>query len=163
MGKKAEKERMQISKTGICNNNNGFTLLELVLVIFILSIAAAIVYPSIAVFHTAKINSDAKRIASIIRYLNDTAITTKETSSLKIDLKKGMLIYSSAEGKKEEAFDTVRSAALQSKGMLSEGEIILFFYPSGAAESMELHLSDSKSNLMVSFNHLSGRVKIIPQ
>jgi len=163
MEKKAVKEKMQISKTGICNNKTGYTLLELVLVIFILSIAAAVVLPSIAVFQTNKINSDAKRVASILRFLNDTAITTKETSLLKIDLKKRLLIYSTAEGKKEETFDTVRSVQLQSKGMLSDGEITLFFHPTGAAESMNLYLSDGKSNLMVSFNNLSGRVKIIPQ
>lgn len=154
---------MPISKTGICNNKNGLTLLELVLVIFIFSIAAAIIFPSFSAFETTKLKADAKKIASILRYLNESAITTKETASLKIDLKKKLLIYSATEGKKEELFETIRSTELQSKGMLSEGEIAMFFYPQGAAENINIYLSDNKSSLIVAFNYLSGRVKIIEQ
>lgn len=154
---------MQISKIGTCNNKNGFTLLELVLVVFIISIAAAVIFPSFSVFEAAKIKSDAKKIASILRYLNENAITTKETSSLKIDFKKKFLSYNSTEGKKEEIFETIRSAELQSRGMLSDGEIVLFFHPSGAAENINIYLSDNKLSLMVILNHLSGRVKIVEQ
>ncbi len=163
MQKRAARERMQISKIGTCNNKNGLTLLELVLVIFIISISAAIVFPSFLVFETTKIKSDAKKIASILRCLNENAITTKETSSLKIDFKKKLLSYNSTEGKKEEIFETVRSAELQSQGMVFDGEVTLFFHPSGAAENINIHLSDNKSSLMVIFNHLSGRVKIVGQ
>lgn len=163
MQKRAVRERMQISKIGTCNNKNGFTLLELVLVIFIISISAAIVFPSFSVFETAKIKSDAKKIASILRYLNENAITTKETSSLKIDFKKKRLIYNSTEDKKEEIFETIRSAELQSQGMVFDGEVTLFFHHFGAAENINIYLSDNKSSLIVAFNHLSGRVKIIEQ
>ena len=142
------------------DNNKGFTLFEIVVVIFILSVIAAIVLPSVTVMGTAKINSDAKRIASILRYLNDTAQTTKETASLKIDVKKRLLSYETAEGKKEEIFDTIRSVELQSRGMLQASEITLFFHPTGVAENIEIHLSDERTNVAVSFNHLSGRVKI---
>lgn len=160
MGKRAVKERMQISKAGICNNGKGFTLFELVVVIFILSIAAVIVLPSIGVMGTAKINSDAKRIASILRYLNDTAQTTKEMATLKIDIKKRLLSYETVDYKKEEMFDTIRSVELQSRGRLQTDEVILFFHPAGPAENIDIHLSDNRANLVVSLNHLSGRVKI---
>ncbi len=154
---------MRISKAGICNNKVGFTLLELVLVIFIFSVAAAIVFPSFSVFETTKIKSDAKKIASILRYLNESAITTKETSSLKLDLKRKSLLYIAQDGEKKDVFDTIHAVELQSKGMLSEGDVTLFFYPQGAAENINIHLSDNKSSLIVAFNHLSGRVKIIEQ
>lgn len=160
MEKKAEKEKMPISKTGICNNRRGFTLFEIIVVIFILSITAAIILPSISAMGTAKINSEAKKLASILRYLNDTTQTTKQTSTLKIDIQKRKLSYETLEGKKTETFETIRSVELQSRGMLQAGEITLFFYPSGAAENVEIHLSDGRTNLVVSFNHLSGRVKI---
>lgn len=153
---------MQISKVGIYSKS-GFTLLELVLVIFIISITAAIVFPSLTPFETAKIKSDAKKIASILRYLNESAITTKETASLKIDFKKKSLQYISQDGEKKEVFDTLKSADLQSRGILSDGEVTLFFYPHGAAENINIHLSDNKSSLVVAFNHLSGRVKIVEQ
>lgn len=153
---------MQTSKTGICNKF-GFTLLELVFVIFILSVTAAIVFPSFTPFEMAKIKSDAKKIASILRYLNESAITTKEITSLKIDFKKKSLQYIAQDGEKKELFETIKSADLQSRGMLSDGEVTLFFYPQGAAENINIHLSDNKSSLIVAFNHLSGRVKIIEQ
>ena len=152
--------RSRLSLNNDLDNSKGFTLFEIVVVIFILSVIAAIVLPSITVMGTAKINSDAKRIASILRYLNDTAQTTKETASLKIDVKKRLLSYETAEGKKEEIFDTIRSVETQSRGALHAGEVTLFFHSTGAAENVEIHLSDERTNVAVSFNHLSGRVKI---
>lgn len=150
-------------KTGICNSRKGFTLLELVLVIFIISISAVIVIPSLSFFERTKIKSDAKKIASIIRYLNENAITTKETATLKIDFKKKLFIYNSTEGKKQETFETIHSVEMQSRGIVAEGELIIFFYQQGALENINIYLSDDRANYLVAFNHLSGKVKIVEQ
>ncbi len=163
MAKKVERERMRISKTGTCSNRKGFTLLELVLVIFIISLSAALVFPSLSFFESSKIKSDVKKIASILRYLNENAITSKETAILKIDLKKKLLTYNSAEGKKEEVFETIHSVEMQSRGIISEGELSIFFYQQGALENINIYLSDDRANYLVAFNHLSGKVKIVEQ
>ena len=78
MAKRAERARMPTLKIGICNNR-GFTLLELVVIIFILSLVLAISFPSFSLQKDGKLKSEAGHIASILRYLNDSAISTKET------------------------------------------------------------------------------------
>ncbi|MCX7913034.1 MAG: prepilin-type N-terminal cleavage/methylation domain-containing protein [Thermodesulfovibrionales bacterium] len=153
---------MPILETGTCNKK-GFTLLELIVVIFILSISAAIIFPSFTLFEDKKIKSEAKKIASILRFLNDNAITTKESNSLKIDLGKKLFTYISQEGKKEEIFETLNSVELPSKGRISIGEVTIFFSQHGASENINIYLSDKNSNLTIALNHLSGRVKIYEQ
>lgn len=149
-------------ETGICNNNRrGITLLEIVVVVFILSLSAAIIMPSFSYFGSKKIKWEAKRVASILRYLNENAITTKESTALTIDFKKKLLHYNSHEGTRRETIDTLHFVETQSKGIISEGELILFFSNEGAAESFNIHLSDKNSEFVIAFHHLSGRVKIL--
>jgi len=53
------------------------------------------------------------------------------------------------------------SVELQSKGRVSEGELIIFFSPMGASEAFGFFLMDNDKTMTVNFNPLSGRVKII--
>ena len=64
----------------------GFTLLELIIVVSILSIFAALALPTFNnAFSDYKIESAAKRIASDIRYARSYAITTDDTISITFD------------------------------------------------------------------------------
>ncbi len=144
----------------MCAGHCGFTLLELVVAIFILSIVLAVSLPSFSTLGEARITSDAKRLASILRYLNDSAITTKESLSFKVDLQNKTVKYLDPDGEKSEQFDTISGVELQTKGMITEGEVTIPFGYSGAAESLVIHLTDDRKALAVAFNALSGRVKI---
>lgn len=129
-------------------------------VIFIVSLVLALVLPSFTSVGESRIASDAKRLGSIVRYLNDSAISTKDNLQMKINLGGKTVDYSGPEGEKTERFDSISSIELQSKGMISEGEATIFFGPSGALESFNINLKDDKSGMVVSFNAMSGRVQI---
>lgn len=150
---------MPTFRTGICKNS-GFTLLELVVVIFIVSLILALALPSFTGIGESKTRSEARRLASIVRYLNDSAISTKESLQMKIDFKDRLLSYSSPEGEKSERFDSISAVELQSKGMISEGEVIVTYGPLGAQENFRIYLKDGGSSMDVLFNSMSGRVKI---
>lgn len=150
---------MQILKTG--NYNNGFTLIEIIVVIFLISLMLALVIPSFSVIGESRIKSDAKKLASILRYLNDSAISTKETFSLKVVFKERLIGYNGPDGEKTERFDSIFAVELQSKGTVSEGELIIFFGPLGASEAFRFFLRDDERVMTVAFNPLSGRVKIV--
>ena len=139
---------------------HGFTLLELMVVIFIVSLVLALVLPSFTNIGESRIASEAKRLGSIVRYLNDNAISTKESQKMKINLGDKTVDYSGPDGEKSERFDSISSIELQSKGMISEGEATIFFGPSGGIESFNINLKDDKSGMEVSFNSMSGRVQI---
>ncbi len=167
---------MPISRAGSCSkrsqgweriasrlwgiSQSGFTFLELALIIFIFSLVFALVLPSVSSIGENKVQSDAKRIASIIRYLNDCAQSTKTALSLKIDFKRGLLRYQDPDGEREEKFESLRSVELTSKGTVSEGEVIFFFGPLGPTENLTIRVGEDKKLVKIVFNYLSGRVTI---
>ncbi|HXX80281.1 MAG TPA: prepilin-type N-terminal cleavage/methylation domain-containing protein [Thermodesulfovibrionales bacterium] len=139
----------------------GFTLLELMVVIFIISVVLALALPTFTGMGENKLLSDAKRIASILRYLNDSALSTKESLTLRVDFKDKVIGYNGPEGEKSEQFDSLTGVELQSKGMITEGELFVFFSPLGAQENITMHLGDEDSSISVALNSMNGRVKII--
>lgn len=150
---------MRISKTGICNN--GFTLLELIAVIFIVSLMLAFSFPYFTVMDRGKLKSEARKVASILRYMNDSALATKETYTIKINFGQKTLSYNGPEGEKTENLTNLSELHLQSRGTVSDGEIIVFFCPTGASESFTVYLKGGKAETAITFNSLSGRVKVL--
>lgn len=140
---------------------DGFTLLELMLVIFIVSVVLALSLPTFTGMGENKIVSDAKRIASILRYLNDSALSTKESLTLRVGFKNKVIGYNGPEGEKSERFDSLSGVELQSRGNVTEGELLVFFSPLGAQENITMHLGDEGSAVAVMLNSMNGRVKII--
>lgn len=139
---------------------SGFTLLELIVVIFIVSLVLATSLPSFTRIGESRIKSDAKKLASIIRYLNDTAVSTKNNVYLKMDFRDRVVSYETPEEKRTEKFESISGVELQSRGMVSDGEVVIFFGSSGAKESFKVYLSDGKGTKTIVLNSLSGRVSI---
>lgn len=137
----------------------GFTLLELAVVLFIISLMAALIFPA---FYGAdsKIKSDARKTASLLRYLNDNAISAKETYPLKFNLGEEELSWKGPDGEKSEKVRRLAGVYLQSKGELKKGEVTVFFGPLGIREYMALHLLEDEKEMTVSINPVSGRVKV---
>ena len=148
---------------GACFRTNGFTLIELIVVLFIISLVTAVLLPSFAGFGENKLKSEAREMASILRYMNDSAITRKEPFSLKFDLGDNVVSWKGPDGEKSKKFDDLTGVTSESKGMVSKGELIFFFGPLGARENLDVHLSRDDKNMIVSLNHLSGRVKIVDE
>lgn len=150
---------MPISTAGIYSNR-GFTLLELVVVLFIVSLVAAVVLPSFAGFGESELKSEAGEMASILRYMNDSSSSKKETFFIKIDLDKNVVSWKGPDGEKARRFADITGVATQSTGMISKGELIFFFEPLGIRENLSVHMSKGDKNITITLNHLSGRVKI---
>ncbi len=156
---------MATLKTGICSkiNRRGFTFLELIVVMFVISLILAVSLPSFMLQEEGELKSEAGRIASILRYLNDSAVSTKETYSINVKFKEKSIRYKIPEGEREESVHYLSRVFLQSKGNISEGEVTIFFHPTGAGESFTVYLTGLKSNMEIIFNALSGRVKVSTQ
>jgi len=165
MEKKEEKARTLISRTGISSNfylaTKGFTLIEIIVVIFILSISLAIVFPSINTKRS--LNSEAKRLASILRYLLDNAITKKETFTLTVKFPERIFIYETSEGKKEEIFPNLESIKSLKDTVKEDSSITIFFYPTGVKDFFTFVLKNEKEKYIVHINPVSNRVKIEKQ
>jgi type II secretion system protein H len=159
MARKAEKGKMPISRTGI-SSKQGFTLLEIVVVLFIVSLVMAVVLPSFAGFGESKLRSEAREIASILRYMNDSAVSRKETFLIRFDIDKNMVTWQGPDGEKTKKFDDMTGVTTQSNGMVSKGELIVFIEPLGIQENLSIHMRRGKKGMVITLNHLSGKVKI---
>jgi general secretion pathway protein H len=154
---------MQILQAGTCNKKkrpSGFTLIELIIVIFIISLLSAVVLPSFYQLGADSLKTDAKKLASILRYLNDSAIYSKQTFTLKFDLSDRSLTWNGPDGDKAEKFKDLTGLNLPSKGSVKEGQVTVIFSPLGLRENLDIILNNGNKELRVIFNSLSGRVKI---
>ncbi|MCC6347339.1 MAG: prepilin-type N-terminal cleavage/methylation domain-containing protein, partial [Nitrospirales bacterium] len=129
---KTEKDRGKRSFFCHCKRSEaiseeGFTLLELLVVIFIIALVAAVVFPSLHLLEGRGLNTEAKRIASILRYLNDTALAAKEECTLKVDFREGTLSWKGPDFDRSEKFRTLAGITLPSRGEIREGEVTVFF------------------------------------
>jgi general secretion pathway protein H len=159
MEKRGVRARMGTLKTGTCSK--GFTLIELILVIFILSLVLAISFPTFTFERDGQLKSEAGRVASILRYLNDSTISTKEPYALNVNFKEKVMRYNGPDGEKAEKIENLSRITLQSRGDVSDGELTVFFSPAGAGENFSIHLMGVESSMTVVFNALSGRVKVM--
>jgi len=151
---------IQKNSPALSELQKGFTLLELLVVIFLVSLLMAIVFPSLYGSEGMRLKSDAKRIASVLRYLNDSSIATKDPCSLTFDFGENTISWKGPDAEKTEKFRTLASVELPSKGNVSEGQVIVSFGPLGIQENLVVHLRQSGETMMVVFNQLSGRAAI---
>lgn len=151
--------KIQTSAIGECSNK-GFTLIELIVVIFIISLMLSISFPYIGFRENGKAKSEAVLLASVLRYLSDSAVSLKETYPVKFDLNQKTVSYKGPEGVKKERINNLSSISLQTRGTVSDGEVIVFYTPTGASESFAINLRDEDYSLEVSSNSLSGRIRI---
>lgn len=157
MGKKAAKGRMRTSRIIICK---GFTLLELLVVLCIVSIVTALIFPSLYRTEAMHVKSDAKRIASVLRYLNDSSIATKNSYSMTFDFGENTISWKDPDGEKTEEFEDLTAVELPSKGNIHAGQVTIFFGPLGIQESLAVHLGKPGDAMLVQFNQLSGRATV---
>ncbi len=168
MEKREERERTQISRTGISSNppiyllsgevtvQKGFTLIEIIVVIFIISIGLTVVLPAINIERSLK--SEARLLSSILRYIMDTSITKKERLTVTVNLQDKTLQYETPEGKKKERFPHLQEVRSPSRGTIRDSELIIFFYPSGIKEQFIFVLKNEKETYEVEINPVSNRV-----
>jgi len=139
----------------------GFTLLELILCIFVLSLFLTLALPSFTGVGQRKAEADAKMAASVLRLLYDSALSRKETFTLTVDLNRKALSYQRPEGDRSETFTSLRSVTVPSRGQLSEGEITITFTGLGIPENLRLTFDNgSRPDIVVMLSHLSGKVSL---
>lgn len=152
----------------------GFTLLELILVITIIGVAIAVVFPRFSGFGDTYVKADASRVSALVRYLYQAAATRKVYYRLWFDMEKGAIrVEYSKNGTDytEEGDSSLRRLKLRDGvdmedivvpelGKVNTGEVAVIFSPAGSVEPFTLHLKASEKSLTLYFNPYSGIVKI---
>jgi Tfp pilus assembly protein FimT len=142
---------------------SAFSLVELIIVIFIISLTTALIMPSFWDTGERALRSDAKQIGNTLRYVYDEAVGKKRTYTVTFNLDEsawgfeGMNESRSFHLGKDIVFKDV---LIPSHGEISGGEITIEFGPLGPNEPVTIHLMKDRKEYTVVFNHLNGRPNI---
>jgi general secretion pathway protein H len=179
-----EKAMMPTSQTGIFNTISesektasynyqstiytfriaGFTLIELIVVLFILSLALSLIMPSFWDAGENSLRTQTRHMSSTLRYIHDEAVSKKRIYSVNFDFdKKSWGFRNEKEAKYFSMKDDVelKDIVIPSRGEISTGELIVKFSPLGLEEPLTLHLKKGDREYTIFFNHLNGRTKIL--
>ncbi|MBI5846434.1 MAG: prepilin-type N-terminal cleavage/methylation domain-containing protein [Nitrospirae bacterium] len=142
----------------------GFTLLELLVVLFIITTLAFISFPSV---WGGLVKDDNAALASTLRKLRNEAVATKKEIFFTIDFKERQFRVRGARG---EAKDKPRiidmnegeiwEVFIPSKGTVKEGQVIVTFSPSIQEELIAFYLTKNGRETSIILNNLSGEVEI---
>ncbi len=153
-------------------NSNGFTLVELSVVLLIIGLLATILIPNIGKLGGEDLKESARRIGGLIQYLYGVSAVERKNFYLNFDLDKGE--YWVTVGKEDKEAGTVemidyedefvkKKYSLPSsvkiedidtidRGKVTEGKVIVTFYPQGFVDPVTIHFknsSDDELTLMV--------------
>ncbi len=170
---------MPTSKAGasikdLLSNKKGVTLLELLVVIVILGSIAAIVAPKFSAFEGFMLDSEARKVAGLLRYLDESATTKNvyyrvwfrpEEESFEVESSPDGVEFkrvkdNSLKGYKFRAGIDMEDIVVAGLGKVASGEAAVVFNPGAGAGPFALHLKKSGAGLTVSYNPYSGKVTI---
>ncbi len=160
---------------GVFSQEKGFTLLELLLVVFLISLLFGILLPRLPGITEKELDFSSRYLANTIRFLYDSAITQKKYFILRYDLDKKtyrpyvkegeeFIPYSSDGVGERHLPESVRflEVHVAGKGVVSAGETDTLFTPYGMAEKTLIHLEgegDEKRTLLITPS--TGKVRIL--
>lgn len=154
----------------------GFTLLELIVVIAVLSLVTMLVAPRLPSTSGTELRGSASALAATLRYLGESSVTGKTNYRLHLDISGNSLRITRKLPSGEEVppddrlfarkilgnqvvITDVQTARL---GKVTEGEVLIDFNAAGLSEYLTIHLKSgaAKEVTVVGFPN-NGKVKIL--
>ena len=150
---------------------NGFTLLELVLVLLLMGLIAGLTLPFVvSTLDRIKLQSEVRQIASVIQFTRSEAISRKTLFTFNVDINKSQ--YWLAIPKQEEVTqskpidETVQIMDYQrADETLTEGIFMILFYPRGNSSGGTIRFKsiddkDEENIYAVTIDPITGKPKI---
>lgn len=156
----------------------GFTLLELSLVLFIIGLLGVVLLPRFGAMGTARLESSARRLAALVRYVNGEAAFSGQTYRIRYDLGEqsyAVQVLVPSRGATEFVTDSspmsrpVRLPAgisfadvrVAQAGRMNSGQVFTHFYPQGYVDPTIVHLRDQQERVMtVMIPPITGEAKV---
>jgi general secretion pathway protein H len=154
-------------------DQDGFTLLELVVVIAILALVTLLVIPRLPAGDAASLRDSARAIATAMRFLTDRAATTRSIYQMRLDLTDSTATIArlnpdGTEASPDDALlarrliaDSVQleDVVIPRLGKISEGEVLLRFSPAGS-EGAIIHLKGKNKGQYTVMAYPNGKVTV---
>jgi prepilin-type N-terminal cleavage/methylation domain-containing protein len=153
-------------------SSEGFTLLELLVVIILLGGVLLLALPRFTDTGEVYLKTDSSRVSSYIRFLNEASATKKVYYRISFDLGLGEIRAEYSRDGSEYIADSdpsVRRLKLRegvamedivtpATGKVNSGVLTVVFAPSGTVDPFTLHLRSAKKFFTLTFNPYSGAV-----
>ncbi|HEX9022360.1 MAG TPA: prepilin-type N-terminal cleavage/methylation domain-containing protein [Geobacteraceae bacterium] len=143
-----------VPRTSSCG---GFTLLEMMVIVFIISMVAIIVFPLLPSTDASNLRDSARRLSTVIRYLGDQAITTKSNYRMQLDMTDNTVIVKKIVDNEETAPEdpffsrkvlaegvSIEDVEVPRLGKTGEGVVEADFGVAGLGEFTVIHLKGEK-------------------
>lgn len=136
--------------------SRGFTLLELVLTLFVVALAVALAVPAIGrATETIRARADAAAFTALLRHAHERAITTRERLSVVVDPAERRVTIASAEA--------VRETRTLSPRVRIEASpppaLTVRFEPGGWSSGGDFRLTSGPVSYRVTVDAVTGRVR----
>lgn len=156
--------------------NAGFTLLELIVVLLLVSLIAALIFPRLPSSQASDLRNSARQLAVLMRYLEERAVATKKTYYLHINLDDDRLTVSrkgaadNENGQDDDPFlkrqplmkgIRVSDITTDQLGTINTGEALISYGPGGRSAPLLLHLAaPDNSYFTIQALPVSGSIKV---
>ncbi len=142
------------------HTNRGFTLLELIIVMLIISISTAIVYISISIAERkALLKNTARRIFISLRYAKEMAIMQRKIMGFMVEDNGKAYSIIQINNEERDDYQILKQAEVK-RGVMIEGEGIVF-YPLGNSSGGTIIVSDNENRqIRITVDDITGGIKI---
>jgi len=146
--------------------NAGFTLIELIIVLIIIGLAASVTFISIGIAHKKAVIRDAAkryylslrqaRVLAATKRMETAVVLSQEGNSYRIVR---VLTKVNSSGEKEESYDLIQRVNLP-QGITIQGDNI-YFYPLGGSSGGRVIIKDTQERAYgVRVNDVTGKVRL---
>jgi general secretion pathway protein H len=147
--------------------NDGFTLLELVMVVLIMGLALAVSYPALSRGSASiHLRSAGRNVLSTFRYAREKAITEQRGIQLVANSKTQNVILADEFGEGNRSYTLPADVRIQRLSLagqvITEGPLVIRFSPNGSSDSAEIVMqSSSGAALRIISDSITGGAKIL--
>jgi type II secretory pathway pseudopilin PulG len=160
---------------GDCFNTAGFTLLEMIFVLFLLAALLGLIIPRMT--FGDNLGSVGRRLVGTIRSLQGMAMMAQKPIHLYLDIDQGTYWPTVLEGIEEKVpLDAAWATPLSlpesvrvtdvtaAQGTKTSGRADLWFYPSGRVDPVTIHLTDGAANILaIAVEPVTGAIRVSDQ
>ncbi|WP_435103498.1 GspH/FimT family pseudopilin [Arhodomonas sp. AD133] len=140
----------------------GFTLLELMVVIAILAVAAVLVGPRFAgAIESVRLQAATRDVASALRAARTEALRERRDAAVLIDVDRGLYQLSSASESRALPEGTKVGLVAGGADISSDSQGRIVFFPDGSSSGGRISLANNGRQFRVDVNWLTGRVRIL--
>jgi len=140
-------------------SSSGFTLIEMLIVLFLLAGVLAIVLPRVVIGED--LSSTGRKFIGTLRTLQGLASTGQKPVKLYLDLDQGTYWARVVDGKEEKLpLDAAWATISVRQDKRTYGRIDLSFFPNGRIDPATVYLTDRSNNLLVlTIDSLTGAIR----